>query len=265
MLSVLKLFYSKRDLIFSLIGREISEKNKGALLGMVWTFIYPAIMLCVYTFVFSTVLKAKWSDASDSKTEFALLLFCGLMIFNFFSECLSKAPLLIVSNVNYVKKVIFPLEIMPIVVVGSAAFNLAISFLVWILFYVFLYGSVNITFLLFPILVLPYLFFILGMVWLLSALGVYFRDINNVVGIITTVLMFLSPIFYPKSSLPESFQFAIQLNPLTYVIEEAREVLFWGHGINIISYSVYSAISLAFCCISLIFFLKLKKGFADVL
>lgn len=184
-------------------------------------------MLAVYTFVFSVVFQARWGAGSESKTEFALLLFAGLMMFNLFAECINRAPSLILSNTNYVKKVVFPLEILPAVTLLSALFHGLISLGVWLLAYL-VFGLPHATALYLPLIVLPFVLFILGLSWALASLGVFLRDVSQFIGVVTMTLMFLSPIFYPATALPEDYRHLLYLNPLTPVIEQTRDVLFWG-------------------------------------
>lgn len=257
--------WRNHNLIRVLIKREVLGRYRGSALGILWSFFNPVFMLAVYTFVFSVVFKARWSTGSDSKTEFALVLFAGLLIFNLFSECISRAPGLILANVNYVKKVIFPLEILPWVSLGSALFHTLISFAVWLLFYVVFFGIPKITLLLFPIVLVPLVLFTIGLSWVLAALGVYLRDVSQLINMVVTILMFLSPIFYPVSSLPEKYQVIIHLNPLTLVIELARDVLMWGNLINPLVFTIYVATSSAVAWLGFVLFQKMRKGFADVL
>ena len=175
-------------------------------MGLLWSFFNPVLMLAVYTFVFSVVFKARWAGGSDSKTEFALVLFAGLLVFNLFAECVNRAPGLILSNVNYVKKVIFPLEILPVVALGSAGFHFLISLVVWSIFYLLFFGIPPATILLLPLILIPLVLITLGISWLLASLGVYLRDVSQIIGVVTTVLMFLSPIFYPIVALPEEYR-----------------------------------------------------------
>ncbi len=257
--------WRNRSLIRVLVKREVLGRYRGSALGILWSFFNPVFMLAVYTFVFSVVFKARWSTSSDSKTEFALVLFAGLLIFNLFSECISRAPGLILANVNYVKKVIFPLEILPWVSLGSAIFHTLISFVVWLLFYLAFFGIPKITLLLFPIVLIPLILFTIGVSWLLAALGVYLRDVSQLINMVVTVLMFLSPIFYPVSSLPEKYQVIIHLNPLTLVIEQARDVMMWGNLINPLVYIIYVSTSSVVAWLGFVWFQKTRKGFADVL
>ncbi len=252
-------------LIVGLVGRDISGRYRGSIFGLLWSFFYPILMLVVYTFVFSVVFKAKWSSDSSSKTEFALILFAGLILFNLFSECIGRAPNLIVGNVNYVKKVIFPIEILPVVAMGAALFHLLISLLVWLIAYFVFFGIPYFTILQLPLVVLPLMLTVLGLSWLLASLGVYLRDVAQIVGVIVTVLMFMSPLFYPVTALPENFQQWMMLNPLTFVVEQARDVMFWGKSIEWVAWSKQTAIAVVVAWLGFAWFQKTRKGFADVL
>ena len=234
-------------------------------MGILWSFFNPVFMLAVYTFVFSVVFKARWSGGSDSKTEFALVLFAGLIVFNLFAECVNRAPGLILSNVNYVKKVVFPLEILPWVALGSALFHALISLGVWLIAYLILFGVPHITVLLLPLVFLPFLLFIMGLTWGLASLGVYLRDVSQFIGIVTTALMFLSPLFFPSSAMPENYRHLLLLNPLTPVIEQAREVLYWGKMPDMTLLSVYLLAGAFIAWLGFAWFQKTRKGFADVL
>jgi lipopolysaccharide transport system permease protein len=257
--------WRNRSLIRTLITREVVGRYRGSFFGILWSFFNPVLMLAVYTFVFSVVFKARWSGGSDSKTEFALILFAGLIVFNIFAECINRAPGLIVSNANYVKKVVFPLEILPWVVLGSALFHGLISLGVWIIAYLIFFGVPHISALLLPFIILPLLLLIMGLSWGLAALGVYLRDVAQFIGILTTVLMFLSPIFYPVSALPEQYRQLLMINPLTPVIEQARDVLYWGGVPNMTALSVSLLAAFIVMWLGFAWFQKTRKGFADVL
>jgi lipopolysaccharide transport system permease protein len=257
--------WRNRYLVKKSIQREVIGRYRGSLFGIIWSFFNPVFMLLVYTFVFSVVFKARWHSGSGSKTEFALILFAGLLVFNLFAECINRAPGLILASVNYVKRVVFPLEILPWVSLGGALFHALISFIVWLIAYIILLGTPHITILLLPIIILPLLFFIVGISWGLASLGVFLRDVSQVIGIITTALMFLSPIFYSASSLPEEFQILLQLNPLTPVIEQTRDILFWGKFPDLRLLSVHYFFSILIAWLGFAWFQKTRKGFADVL
>ena len=259
-------FWRNRQLIRNLTHREVVGRYKGSMLGIFWSLATPIFMLAVYTFVFSVVFKARWgAGGSDSKTEFALVLFAGLMIFNLFSECVGRAPGLILANVNYVKKVVFPLEVLPWVSMGSALFHFVVSLGVWLVAYVVLFGVPHWHVLLLPLVLGPLVLFVMGLSWALASLGVYLRDVGQIIGLVITVLMFLSPIFYPASSLPPAYQPLMFLNPLTPPIEMARDLLYWGQMPNMTLLAVYAAGSLAFAVLGFAWFQKTRKGFADVL
>ena len=254
-----------RELIHVSARREVLGRYRGSALGLLWSFFNPLLMLAVYTFVFSEIFKARWNTASDSKTEFALVLFAGLIVFNLFAECINRAPSLILSNVNYVKKVVFPLEILPVVALLSSLFHAGISLAVWLLAYCVLVGLPHATVLYLPLIVIPYLLFILGLGWALASLGVYLRDVTQFISILTTVLMFLSPIFYPATTLPEAYRSWLYLNPLTAVIEQTRAVLYWGQSPDFALLAIYWAATFLIAWLGFAWFQKTRKGFADVL
>ncbi|MDK1400036.1 ABC transporter permease [Pseudomonas protegens] len=257
--------WRNRGLIHVSAKREVLGRYRGSVFGLVWSFFNPLLMLAVYTFVFSEVFKARWNAASDSKGEFALLLFSGLIIFNLFAECVSRAPSLILSNPNYVKKVVFPIEILPFVVLLSAIYHAAISLGVWVIAYIALFGTPNITVLYLPLIMVPLFFLIMGLSWALASLGVYLRDVSQFIGVLITVLMFLSPIFYPATALPEKYRHLLYFNPLTPIIEQARDILYWGHSPDLVMLSIFWAVTITIAWLGFAWFQKTRKGFADVL
>jgi len=263
--SMLRSLVQHRHLAASLIKREVIGRYRGSMLGTLWSFFNPLLMLLIYTFVFSVVFQARWKGGSGSRTEFAMVLFSGLLVFNVFSECLNRAPTLILMNVNYVKKVVFPLEILPLVSQGAAVFHGLVSFLVWFVFYVTFFGLPPMTAWLFPIVILPLMFLVLGLGWFLASLGVYLRDVSQFVGLLVTALMFLSPIFYPVSSLPERYRSLMELNPMTPVIEQVRGVLIAGQLPDWHTFGLQFAGSLVIAWLGFSWFQKTRKGFADVL
>jgi lipopolysaccharide transport system permease protein len=258
-------YWDNRSLIAASVKREIFGRYRGSALGILWSFFNPLLMLVIYTFVFGTVLKARWGAADESHFQFGLVLFAGLMTFNLFSETLTRSATLIVSNVNYVKRVVYPLEIFPFVLVGSGLFHLAVSLLIWLLGYAVFNGAPHATVLYLPLVILPLVLFMLGMSWFLASLGVFLRDVAQFMGILTTALMFLSPVFYPASALPEQFRFLLYLNPLTPAIEYTRDVLYWGTAPDLPSLAVYVAGAAVFAWLGFAWFQKTRKGFADVL
>jgi len=254
-----------KSLIASLVRREVNSKYKGSLIGVLWSFINPVLMMVIYTFIFSVVFKSRWGGDVGSKGEFALALFAGLIFFGLFSECLNRAPYLITSNVNYVKKVVFPIEILPLVALGTALFQAAISFGVWLIFYLFIVGIPHLQIFWLPIVFAPFLMMVMGFSWFLAALGVYLKDVAQVVGVLTMVLMYLSPIFYPISMLPEVYHPFMQLSPLSYVVEQARDCIMWGKNIEWFQWSIYTLISFIVMMLGYGWFKFTRKGFADVI
>ncbi len=258
--------WKNKGLIRNLVHREVVGRYKGSMLGVFWSLATPIFMLVVYTFVFSVVFKARWGGAeSGSTAEFALILFAGLMVFSLFAECINRAPTLVLANVNYVKKVVFPLEVLPWVSMGSALFHFLVSFGVWLVAFVILIGMPHWTVVLSPLVIIPFVLFVMGLSWGLASLGVYLRDVGQVIGIVVQVLMFLTPIFYPVSALPQKFQQVILLNPLTTPIEMFRDVIFWGNVPNIQLLTCWYIASIAIAMIGFACFQKTRKGFADVI
>ncbi|OBU66945.1 sugar ABC transporter permease [Stenotrophomonas maltophilia] len=262
---LLRSLLSNRKLIRALAAREIAARYRGSLLGLAWALVQPIFMLAIYTFVFSEVFKARWPGGSGTRTEFALVLFSGLLVFNLFSEVFNRSPQLIVGNANYVKKVVFPLEILPVVSVLTAMFSLAVNLLVWFVFYIVSYGMPPVTALLLPLALLPMVLFMTGLAWLLSALGVFLRDTAQITAIITTAVMFLTPIFYPIDAIPPSFRPILNINPLAPVVAQIRDVLIWGKGLDPVVYPICLAVSALVFISGFAFFQKTRKGFADVL
>ncbi|HHO9622067.1 TPA: ABC transporter permease [Escherichia coli] len=264
-LDFFQVMYKHRELFLSLAKRDIFSKYQGSFIGVFWSLITPVVMLAVYTFVFSVVFKARWLGGTDSKTEFALVLFSGLIVYNLFSECINRSPALIISNANFVKKVIFPLEILPPVILLSSLFNFVSGLIVWVAFYIIVFGYVNVSILFVPIAIMPLLFIILGVSFFLASLGTYLRDINQVVVLITTMMMFLSPIFYPVSSLPTDYQLIMKVNPLTFIVEQVRGLMISGVGINWSEWSGWLIFSIFLFYLGYFWFKKTRDGFADVI
>ena len=257
--------WRNRALVAMLAKREALGRYRGSALGILWSFFHPLLMLAVYTFVFSGVFKARWALGSGSTGEYALVLFAGLLMFTLFAECLTRAPSLILSNVNYVKKVAFPLEILPWVIFGAGLFHLVISLGVWLLFYVILFGLPPVTALLLPVVLIPLALIIMGLAWFLAALGVFLRDVTQIVGIVTSALIFLSPIFYPLTALPENIRPLLYVNPLTLAVEFTRDVLMWGRLPDTTIFGAFLGVGIVVACLGFAFFQKTRRGFADVL
>jgi lipopolysaccharide transport system permease protein len=259
--------WQQRELWWRLTEREILSRYRGSLLGLGWIFVQPLVMLAVYTFVFSQVFKARWGtlDTDTGTLGFAVNLFAGLIVFNLFAECANRAPGLVLANPNYVKKVIFPLEVLGSVALGTAGFHALTSLVVLILFELVAFRSLPITVLWLPLVWLPLILGSLATTWILSSLGVFLRDVGQIVGLVLNILMFLSPVFFPISALPPRMLPVLRLNPLAQVIEQTRTVAITG-GAPSLGYLVAGIIlSIIACELSFRSFQKAKRAFADVL
>jgi len=268
-MSLYELFASawrNQELISQLTKREIIGRYRGSVMGLAWSFLNPILMLLVYTVFFAVVFKARWSDSTnESHVGFAIILFVGLIVHGLFSECVNRAPWLIVQNVNYVKKVVFPLEILPVVTSISALVHAGISLIVLLSAQMLFNHSIPWTSIFFPLIIAPFVFVVVGVAWFLAAIGVFVRDITHVTGILTSVMLFMSPVFYSVSSLPERLQPWLMLNPLTFVIEQSRNVLIYSKPPDWQGLVVYSTLSVAIAWVGFWWFQKTRKGFADVL
>lgn len=270
--SCLKIMYAipsriilHHDLIWQLTKREVIGRYRGSMVGIFWSFFTPLIMLSIYTFVFSVIFEARWQIGTGNKVDFALILFAGLIPYQLFADCINKAPSLILNNVNYVKKIVFPLEILAFVQLGSAIFHMLISVSVLIIAWSLIHQELHWTLIFFPLVNLPLLFFTLGLMWFFISLGVFFRDLQHTVGLISMVFLFLSPVFYAASIIPEPYQRLINLNPLTFILEQNREILLWGHCPDWGQLLINLFIAILFAGLGFYWFLKTSKGFADVL
>ena len=256
----------QRHLLWRLSEREVIGRYRGSLLGWGWSFLNPLLMLAVYGFVFSQVFQSRWEQGSGQGTlSFAINLFAGLMVFNLVAECANKAPTLILENSNYVTKVVFPLEILAGVTVAAATFHAFTSVSILALFQLIGNGSVPLTTLWLPLVWVPLILGCLGLTWLLSALGVFLRDINQVVNVMVSMLMFLSAVFYPVSALPPGWQPLLSLNPVVPIIEETRRICVTGLPPHALYLLLGIPIGLLICELGFRGFEKSRRGFADVL
>lgn len=257
--------WKHRELIFQLTRRDVVGRYRGSVMGLLWSLFHPILMLVVYTVVFSVVFEVKWGTVHESRVDFAIILFAGLLVHALLSEPLARAPTVVLGNVNFVKKIVFPLEVLPLVAVGSALFHTFVNVAVLLLFLAGSGGSVSVTALWLPVVLLPLVLMSAGLSWFLASLGVYLRDVSHIVGIATTALLFLSPVFYPVSALPEHLRDWLYLNPLTFVIEQCRDVLIWGASPDWLGLGVYALVSVVVAGLGLIWFQRTRPGFADVL
>lgn len=265
--SLSRSLWRNRQLIVQMTKREVVGRYKGSVMGLAWSFLNPIFMLLVYTFVFAIVFKARWGTigTEGSKTDFAIILFVGLIVHGLFAEVLNRAPRLILSNTSYVKKVVFPLEILPVIAMGAALFHSAVSLVVLLAVFTIFHGYLHWTIVFIPLVLFPLVVLTLGLGWLLASLGLFLRDVGQTIGILMTVMLFMAPVMYPLTAVPEALRPIIMANPLTFIIEQAREVLVWGHTPNWVGLSIYMLVAIVVSWLGYAWFQKTRKGFADVL
>ena len=265
-MAMTKSLWRNHQLILLMTKRDVIGRYKGSVLGLLWSFVNPIFLLTIYTLVFSVVFKARWgSGEPESRTQFAVLLFVGMIVHSLFSETLVRAPRIILANVNYVKKIVFPLEILPVVAMGASVFHTVVSVLVLAGALVLLNGFLPWTAVFLPLVLFPLIVFSLGIAWALASLGVFLRDVAQPIELAMTILLFASPVFYPVSALPEHVRPWLMLNPLTFIIEQARGVLIYGKLPYAPGLLIYLLVSLAVAWVGYAWFQKTRKGFANVL
>ena len=264
---MLSAFGEHKTLVKQLLVREISSRYRGSILGIIWSLITPILMLSIYTFVFKYIFNARWQmPSSDGEVlSFAMVLFLGLIIHGMIADILTRSPGLMLENVNFVKKVIFPLEVLPWVVVLSALFNFFIGFCLLLGFVYIELDYIPVTTLLIPVILAPYILMLLGLSWTLAALGVYVRDIQQLSGTLATLLLFLSPVFYSITILPETLQRLILINPIAVIVEAARSAVIYGEHPDYTILVIYSVLALIVAVVGFTLFQRMRRGFADVL
>lgn len=260
----IRINWRNRSLIRQLVAREMFSRYQGTHLGVTWVVLEPLLMLSVYTTVFYLIFKRHWRSAEESVLEYAVILFSGLIVFNIFREVVNDAPKLILRNVNYVKKVVFPLEILPVVSIFSAASHFIISALL-LLTCLIIGFDIHLQVLYVPLILLPYLLILFGVAMFLASFGVFFRDIGQVVSLLITAALFLSAVFYPVSSVPENYRIFFYVNPVAFSIEQFREAVIWGHAPDWRWLLLYYPLGLLIGWLGIFWFQKTRKGFADVL
>lgn len=262
---VVRTLSSHRRVIYQMARRDMIERYRGSLFGFLWSVLNPLLLLAVYTFVFTVVFKAKWPGSAGGSADFAVNAFAGILVFTIFAESASRAPTLVVGNANLVKKVVFPLEVLPWVPLASSLFHAGVSFLVLVAFTAIATGTVRPTAILFPLAIVPVLLLALGMSWLLASLGVFFRDASHTVGLLVTVLMFASPVFYPITSIPEGLREIFALSPIARSIEDCRLLVIQGVVPDLTGFAAHTLVAALVAWAGLAWFLKTKHAFADVL
>lgn len=271
-LSFLRLFLwhflwplGQRNLIWQFARREVLGRYRGSVLGVSWSVLTPMAMLAVYTLVFRHIFKAKWPGVEDGNMSFALNLFAGLLVFNWAAEFLSRAPRLVTEQPNLVTKVVFPLQVLPWSALLSSFFHALVSCAVWLAGCLLFGQGLHVSWLALPLVFLALMPTLLGLGWALSALGVYFKDLGEIVGLVMGMLLFLTPVFFPLSVLPDFLQVWVQFNPLAIPIEALRQIGLMGVWPDVSSLLQLFAVGLAVALGGAWLFERSRKGFADVL
>jgi homopolymeric O-antigen transport system permease protein len=254
-----------KSLVWELSKREVLGRYRGASFGLAWSVISPFLMLGVYAFAFGGVLKSRWPHEEGGEHSYAIILFVGLIVHGFFAECITRAPTQIVSNPNFVKRVVFPLDVMPWPMVLSALFHALVNMGVLALLMLAVEHRLHAAFILLPLIFVPLILFTLGVSWFLASFGVYFRDISQIMPVVATALLFLSSAIVPVSILSPRLQILFNLNPLTFFIDQARTVALVGDMPN---WGVLALTGLGGFFVAWLghaWFMATQRGFADVL
>jgi lipopolysaccharide transport system permease protein len=259
---MLRTLWRHRELVAELTRREFSGRYRGSFGGVAWSFAQPLFLLAIYTVAFGVILQARWGFAGGT-AEYALMVFAGLIVFNAFAECLNTAPRLVTANPNFVKKIVFPLEVLPLVMAINAIFHAVIGIAVWVVGYAILFGAPHATAALFPVVLLSFFPVLLGLGWLLAAIGVAVRDVGQLTALAAHALLFLTPIFYSLEVVPASLRALLIANPLTFVVEQLRAVLM-GHAPAAGGLAAYFALAVLFAWGSFGIFRRLRPTFAEM-
>ncbi len=257
--------WRQRSLLWQFVVRNVELRHKGSHLGLIWSFANPLLMLALYVIVFGYVFGGKFNAIpGETKVDYGLGIFVGLSLFHFFSEVLGVAPTVIVSNPNFVKKVVFPLEILPVATVGASFFHFLISIALALVGIAVIGPGLNWGAFWLPVIFAPILLWGLGIAWLFSALGVFFRDISQMTQFVTMALMFASAVFYPASAVPEAAWAFLRFNPLIHAIELARDATLWNLPVSLPALAYLYGSGLAACFMGHWVFRRLRPAFADV-
>lgn len=258
--------WTHRELLWQFTLRNVELRHKGSHLGLVWSFLNPLLMLGLYVLVFGYIFGGSFGVLPDeTRVDYALGIFLGLTLFHFVAEVLGFSPGIIVGHPNFVKKVVFPLEILPAANVGGAVFHLLISLGLVLLSLVLFGTSLSAGIFWLPVIVLPLILLGLGAAWLISALGVFLRDIGQIMQFLSLALMFSSAVFYSAQKIPAPAWTFLRFNPILLAIELARDAALWARPLNYHHLAYLYAVGLAACYLGHAAFRKMKPAFADVL
>ncbi len=264
--ALLRTLCKHTHLLQQITWRDVLARYQGSALGVLWSFATPLLMLAVYSLVFGVIFKSRFGSGEELvQHSFALTLFSGLIIHGWVAECLVRTPTIITQHVSYVKKVVFPLEILPLMVVASSAFHLCISIAILLAGVLFTEGVLPLSVIYVPLLLACYAPLLCGVAFVLASLGTYLRDIAQLMQLFSTILMFMSPIFYPATALPEWLQPYLWLNPLGLVVEQFRGAIIFGIAPNLMIMGTMFVVNVAIMQLGFFWFQRTRKGFADIL
>lgn len=262
---MMKGILDNKTLLKQLMIRDFTSRYKSGALGLAWAMINPLLMLALYSFVFVAVFQMRWGVNDTSGHNFVLLLFTGILVHGMFSEFVVRAPNLITSNPSYVKKVVFPLELIPLMPTLGAIVNFSLGLVLVLIMQFWINGEFSIYTILTPVIILPFIILLIGVSYIFSSLGVYFRDLSQISGLISTIAIFASPVLFPMENVPDAYRNLLYLNPITLVVEQLRSVIVLGQLPNLVHLMIYSGISIAVLTVGIFWFKIVKKGFSDVL
>jgi lipopolysaccharide transport system permease protein len=264
--AILLRWSQRMDLVLALTKRDVLLKYKGSILGLLWSFITPFFLLAIYTVVFGLIFKAKWGGTGQGGWgEFVVMLFCGMIPFNFYNEAMLKSCYSIASAPNYVKRIAFPTEVLPLVMTLSTLVHAAISCAVLLGAVMFMMHTFHWSFLLLPVIWLPVMISAWACALVVASVGVFIKDLGHVLSLAFNVLLFASPIFYSDAMVPEAFRFTLFINPIAYAASNLRNVCVLGMGLNWTSWGLFMGVSVIGLVVAAAYFQMLRRRFADVL
>jgi lipopolysaccharide transport system permease protein len=252
-----------RQLLGTLIARDLRTKYRDTFIGFWWMLIQPLLMLSTYALVFGGIFGSRWQNKGTAG-DYVTLLFCGLIIYSLFSDTINRSTTVIRSQPNFIKKVVFPLEILPIVILGSAIFSALVNFVLLLILIIFINFSIEPTLVFLPLVILPLVILLAGLAWGIAALTVFFPDLGQIITFLSSLLLFLSPVFFPVSAAPKIIQNFLMLNPITFPIEQARNVMLLGLYPDWLGLALYYLIAFLIAFTGLWVFQKSRNAFADV-
>lgn len=259
-------FFEHRDLLFRFTVRQIERQTKGSWLGMLWVLVNPLLLLALFTLVFGMIMGGRFGISENpGPFDYPLGIFIGLTVMGLVTETMAQSPMIILSHQNLVKKVVFPLHLLPVATVGSIFFKTIMSSLLAFTFLIFLGPGLSWSALWYPVILLPMLLLALGLSWLLSSLGVYFRDSQQLMAFLGTALFYASAVFYPSQRIPGPVYDYLKFNPVLHAIELSRDVLLWNIPLDPLKLVYLYVVGLVACGVGLTCFQGLRTGFADVL